>query len=70
MPSEIPTTRRCISCNGVGWVPDGDNYVPCEICLDERRAETLRVINSGGSVGISIGIDGSVTRHMKEADHE
>lgn len=66
MPDEICSTIRCVACNDVGWVPFRDGYAPCQSCEEMRRAQTTRVLNAGGTVGISIGMDGSITRRVKE----
>lgn len=66
MTDQSQTTIYCAACNDVGWVPFGDGHAPCEACQERRQAETMRILNAGGSVRISIGMDGSITRHVKD----
>lgn len=54
------STLRCEQCDDTGWVPYGaTSYTLCGLCTERRQLENRRILMDGGSIGMSMRLDGS-----------
>lgn len=55
----------CRACLGFGWIEVEDGFNQCEDCAEDQRARNRAIMSAGGSLGITINLDGSTSEWFR-----